>query len=492
MSLSKRGKEVLLVPPLNSLGFFHFLKFFAKKRRKGKKEKKKKRKKNFCIQKKEHLNLDFLPPLYFWIIWINFSGMGSLCFQYLALVFFLSIELGEAFNPVAHTWTNTYIPSGSLGYTFHWHYDAPSGSMYFKLTAPTTGWVGLGLAEAGGMRGADLMVASVDDSDLSTLTVGDYYALSESMPSADCQSDWVGHWGTQDDSSTTIIVSRALETNDLQDRPIKNDGDPTRFIVAYSPYGLDMLSYHGTSRHSFKLNLFESEGVIDHTQSDQRLDAIKNDPNVRTFTVLNNNYNLPNIKTDYKSVKGEMPDMSEESYILAFEALIEPENRDYVHHFTLFGCETTNKNNCQEQNLLWAWASGILGTAFPEGIGIRLGANGYRTFSMQTHYDNPNYSGSIVDSSGVIVYYTTEPQQYDLGVFQIGDGRLTMMNQYLPAGLSHSTMECPGSCTNGFSSPTTFNILDVALHMHQVGEASSLKHIRDGVVINEAVTEWYR
>jgi len=43
MSLSKRGKEVLLVPPLNSLGFFHFLKFFAKKRRKGKKEKKKKK-----------------------------------------------------------------------------------------------------------------------------------------------------------------------------------------------------------------------------------------------------------------------------------------------------------------------------------------------------------------------------------------------------------------------------------------------------------------
>jgi len=53
MSLSKRGKEVLLVPPLNSLGFFHFLKFFAKKRRKkGKKEKKKKEKKTFASKKK--------------------------------------------------------------------------------------------------------------------------------------------------------------------------------------------------------------------------------------------------------------------------------------------------------------------------------------------------------------------------------------------------------------------------------------------------------
>jgi len=65
MSLSKRGKEVLLVPPLNSLGFFHFLKFFAKKRRLIVKEKKKKRKKNFCHPKKRTPKFRLSSPFIF-------------------------------------------------------------------------------------------------------------------------------------------------------------------------------------------------------------------------------------------------------------------------------------------------------------------------------------------------------------------------------------------------------------------------------------------
>ena len=50
------------------------------------------------------------------------------------------------------------------GYDFHWILDTSNNKITVALVAPTLGWVGIGLGEAGGMRGADIMVGSVDDS----------------------------------------------------------------------------------------------------------------------------------------------------------------------------------------------------------------------------------------------------------------------------------------------------------------------------------------
>ena len=45
-----------------------------------------------------------------------------------------------------------------MGIHFSWYIDSDNAEAYFKVTAETTGWVGMGIGEAGGMRGADLMI----------------------------------------------------------------------------------------------------------------------------------------------------------------------------------------------------------------------------------------------------------------------------------------------------------------------------------------------
>jgi len=65
-------------------------------------------------------------------------------------------------------------------------------------------------------------------------------------------------------------------------------------------------------------------------------------------------------------------------YVVGFEPYLEPGNEKFIHHFTLFGCSTSNANSCSEQNMIWAWASGVVGTIFPPGVGIKLGDDGWK------------------------------------------------------------------------------------------------------------------
>lgn len=47
-------------------------------------------------------------------------------------------------------------------YTLAWRFDATN--ITFRITAATTGWVGLGFSRSGGMASADIVLAWVDES----------------------------------------------------------------------------------------------------------------------------------------------------------------------------------------------------------------------------------------------------------------------------------------------------------------------------------------
>jgi len=372
-----------------------------------------------------------------------------------------------AIDPNSLSWENTQQPSMSHPYHLSHHIDMASSTVFFKVFAQTAGYVALGITEAGGMRGSDIMVASVDD-DTGELTVGDYFALDESMPEADCSQDWVGHFGQQTmvdgEPWTEVIVSRLFDTGDLQDRVIANDGDATRFIAAYSPYDMDNLSYHGTSRHYFNVNIFNTgSSDTDSPTESALLAALKARTDVFSFTTAPDNFPIPNVKTTYESFEFNMPETIEGAniYIVGFEPALEPGNERFIHHFTLYGCETENKNTCNQQNLIWGWASGVVGSVFPPGTGIKLGDGGYKTFIMQTHFDNAAYESGIFDNSGTIFYYTYEPVEQEIGIFQIADGRQRNNNQPIIDGLSQSHFECPSSCTNGWVAGDEYTVMDV-------------------------------
>jgi hypothetical protein len=79
-----------------------------------------------------------------------------------------------------------YVSYLSGAYKLHWKYDAASSRLSVALEVQTTGWVALGLAEAtsGSMAGADMLVASIDDSS-KAVTVRDYYATGKVTPTLD-------------------------------------------------------------------------------------------------------------------------------------------------------------------------------------------------------------------------------------------------------------------------------------------------------------------
>jgi len=119
----------------------------------------------------------------------------------------------------------------------------------FAFATMATGWVALGIAEAGGMLGADIVSLTADKSD----EIIDGYILDErKLYTDDNSQDWTLISSTVDNGWIIVEVRRKLDTGDTQDHAIKNDIDfwvpPTRLIAAWGDS--ESVSYHGENRAS--------------------------------------------------------------------------------------------------------------------------------------------------------------------------------------------------------------------------------------------------
>lgn len=106
---------------------------------------------------------------------------------------------------------------------------------------------------------------------------------------------------------------------------------------------------------------------------------------------------------------------------------------------------------CDDYNFadIFAWAPGASSVELPTDVGFRMGnaSGGFKSLSLETHYDNPNGDMDMVDSSGVRVYYTEELRPIDMGVIKLGDPNVVLEGTYLPDGKYGMSFDCPGSCT---------------------------------------------
>lgn len=100
------------------------------------------------------------------------------------------------------------------GYLIEW--TITGDEIELRLTAPTTGWVGFGISESGGMIGGDEFVAHVDDT-TGAVVSNDYHSTVQDFstpPVLDTCNDWVVVSGIQTTQKTIITVKRKLDTND--------------------------------------------------------------------------------------------------------------------------------------------------------------------------------------------------------------------------------------------------------------------------------------
>mmetsp|Transcript_34045 Transcript_34045/g.72297 ORF Transcript_34045/g.72297 Transcript_34045/m.72297 type:complete len:730 (+) Transcript_34045:62-2251(+) len=218
------------------------------------------------------------------------------------------------------------------GVTLFWRLSTER--MFLALETTVGGWIGLGIAEVGGMIGSDIVFVHEVDGEWAVV---DSHSTSKSVPTTDTIQDWELVSRSEFDGNVTVELSRALEPCDPQDRPIENDGNPTKIVVAHGGAS-KTIGYHHNSRASTLVNFFDL--VPDPFV------AIKRDVSVKTMEFHAHNletaaagYEIPvpgtsNAQTTY--VDFCFP-VTNAGHIVAVDALLNPETAQFVHHFVLKG-----------------------------------------------------------------------------------------------------------------------------------------------------------
>eukprot|EP00930_Biecheleria_cincta_P083698 TRINITY_DN7321_c1_g1_i8.p1 TRINITY_DN7321_c1_g1~~TRINITY_DN7321_c1_g1_i8.p1 ORF type:complete len:586 (-),score=69.76 TRINITY_DN7321_c1_g1_i8:680-2389(-) len=373
--------------------------------------------------------------------------------------------------------TSTLKPKTSLDWTATWGIDATNGKIYFAIEAGTTGWVGLGLTEAAGMRGSDIMVAHVN---ASGTYVADYHAIGNQQPIMDGCQDWTIHHGEEAGGRTLVVVSRKLLTEDSNDRPILLTGLLRNGLLA--AFGSsDSLTYHGTNKVKFTVNLNTGAAA---NQVDWSA-AKAADSSLSFIELKANEGSSPTPGTTGRSYKapqsgGQLLDTSRTMYweycfmdraswdrtkfMTAFESVSDgsPAN---VHHFVLYGFDQDGCNKDGLETIVW-----VGGIGFYEDLptGTALSFARIKSFRLQIHYDNPSGSASIRDNSGLRIWLSSQAPTHEAGTLQLGDGRIEKMFVQIPQGRSYWTWTCPSSETSSW--PTDITVFGSILHMHEKGD----------------------
>lgn len=68
----------------------------------------------------------------------------------------------------------------------------------------------------------------------------------------------------------------------------------------------------------------------------------------------------------------------------------------------------------------------------------------------QYHFDNQDMDAgtSCCDKSGVRIYFTTQPQEHDIGTIQIGDPLVGLRGIKIGDGFTEHTFDCPSTCSD--------------------------------------------
>ena len=376
------------------------------------------------------------------------------------------------------------------GMALHWRieYDdtqQQQGTIYMAMAAEARGWVSLGIAEAGGMPGADMVVY---ESESHRLT--DRFATDYTAPLLDEQSqDWILEHVVYHNNNTTntnnkntespllvVQMHRKLDTGDrIQDRPIVFDGDlvvpPHRIIAAWGDSS--RLEYHGPrNRASGSVRFHESDSIKAGRDTKNFQRSVQQE-SAGYIDVTMQNVSIPSSQSTIYASKclhlsdlldnhpEFLPSNSRQEYnIIGFEPLIQS---SFPHHMVLYGSKSQDAldgdcSSMRNQVSLHGWAIGEGPTLLPSNVGIPIGPSfnndddGFTSFKLSMHLDNRHLLSGGFDDSGIRIYYSSRPKDHTLSLLLLGDPLIALMDQSVVSngsmfGLSQHIFECPSSCT---------------------------------------------
>jgi hypothetical protein len=99
----------------------------------------------------------------------------------------LLFEVALALSCVCASAADEFERSQQLapGVRIAWTIDMPTSMLRFRMSAQNSGWIGFGIAEAGGMKGSDI---AYFESGSGVLT--DSWATGHAIPTPDFCQDW--------------------------------------------------------------------------------------------------------------------------------------------------------------------------------------------------------------------------------------------------------------------------------------------------------------
>jgi hypothetical protein len=285
-----------------------------------------------------------------------------------------------ASSPVKDWASTAFLESSSdpaLGAALHWQIqfddaaatgrtsdaglcELSNGTIELAVATRSTGWLGFGLSQTGGMLGTDMFV--VEARNLSA--IWDMHVLDERQPAIDeCQNWELVSADVTDDGFFLVRVSRALDTGDPQDRKIQCDGDTSYYVsYAIAAWGdSEAYGYHGPSRARSALR-WHSSGTPEGQLFADKMQAAS----ASSFFVGASNHSVKLNDTEYAhfctssaDLKAAGIDMDGQGVtVVGFDAVIDKPK--HVHHFLLYAStqeldETVECGLGGSRELLYLW-----------------------------------------------------------------------------------------------------------------------------------------
>ncbi|XP_034191796.2 MOXD1 homolog 1 isoform X1 [Osmia lignaria lignaria] len=361
----------------------------------------------------------------------------------------------------------------------------------FKVTAKTLGYISIGFNEKNHMKGADILLAWVDDQ-TGTVNLLDSHGIEDTDTALviDASQDVKVIGGSQNETHTSVIFSRNWQTCDPQDHRLTGDTIRVLWALHRSDPELNTAIWPGDKRggRALRLKTAAPHSPPQHTQDIRHWDVKLNQPPVSDNT--DTTYWCKIFKAPHK----------EKHHMIGYTPLVEKENEDLVHHIILYECASTlpilgrharivgapcysptmprEWESCLQPVL--AWARGSTGEWLPEHVGIPIAEHPEGSYYMlEVHYNNPTMK-KVVDSSGVRLHLTAKLREQEAGILVAGVA-VSPLHLIPPKQKEYATAGyCTPHCTNTMFPETGVNIVSVALHSHLAGRRLSLKHIRQG------------
>lgn len=407
-------------------------------------------------------------------------------------------------SSVGDIWKHSAVLDEDGSFVVDWTPD--KDQITFQITVTTRGYIGFGLSSKPNMDGADIVVGWVHSG---KAYLQDRHGKGHGEPQVDTQQDWTLIAGFENDTHTSLIMSRPYNTCDKKDLAITND--TIQFLWAYHPDDPvnpenphPRLHYHGWRRGSLPVFLQQRARAaiptkllpFDYYRGQYR------HPLMQTWFIRNPEVEINSVTdTVYWCKIFKRPKLKQKHHIVKYEPVFSEGNSKFLQHMILYECtslgpeldavfEEMSQEPGQEcyqskmahliytcNHVVAAWARGSQGMTFPPEAGYPLMPDGPAFYMMETHYDNSE-AQTYLDSSGIRVIYTSQLRLQDAGVLSLGMDpdwkHLIPPKQRTVVSEGH----CVAECTQSVLPLSGIHVFGTILHTHLLGRKVRLRHLR--------------